>query len=324
MINYNIRIKRASSSRWNSINPILSAGELGLETNTGKIKAGNGSATWSQLNYIGPDNTELLIPTRNYYGYVGDGYWDDLTKWVVFDGNNNETIWDGTPATQLPTENDNVVVHGQINGSKNSIKIYNLILESYKEEQGGDILSFSSYLSGLSIICNTFVCDSTAYNNSNEEPFYEPWPTYTINGTDITTNYAYFTGFGEGGNGGVINSPLTLLESNNLNTGIINGNVILFLSTNIGKINGNIELYTSSENNNIIIGNGFFNDNSANFGTVSGNASFLDNSINDGDVGDQENNSLIINGLASFFDESINMFTISGNVVYYDDAIDNS
>ena len=47
-----IQIRRDTSSNWASANPTLNSGELGLETNTNKIKVGDGSTTWSSLAYI--------------------------------------------------------------------------------------------------------------------------------------------------------------------------------------------------------------------------------------------------------------------------------
>lgn len=44
-------VKRASSSQWNSDNPILNSGELGLETDTGYVKIGKGN-TWSNTPYL--------------------------------------------------------------------------------------------------------------------------------------------------------------------------------------------------------------------------------------------------------------------------------
>ena len=44
-------VKRASSSEWNSDNPILNSGELGLETDTGYVKIGKGN-TWSNTTYL--------------------------------------------------------------------------------------------------------------------------------------------------------------------------------------------------------------------------------------------------------------------------------
>lgn len=318
MINYNIRIKRATSSRWNSINPILSAGELGLETNTGKIKAGNGLASWTELNYIGPNNTNLLAPVRNYYGYIGEGYWEDLTKWVSYDGNSGETIWDGVPATQLPTENDYVVIHGQIIGAKNFIDAYHVTLESYYENS----TFTSSYLAGITLNCDIFICDSTAYDIDGNEA---PYSTFIFNGTIVNAATCYFIGEGEGGNGGIVNAKNTYIESYSSNGGIINGNVYCDgVASNLGKINGNIEFHSSYSNLSFVYGNAIFYDITNNFGSVNENAIFLNNSSNDGNVGAQIGNNTFVYGQATFFDNSSNNSLIDGYPVYYDNAADNS
>jgi hypothetical protein len=48
--------RRGTSSEWTSTNggdgPILNAGEIGYETNTGKFKIGDGSSYWADLNYF--------------------------------------------------------------------------------------------------------------------------------------------------------------------------------------------------------------------------------------------------------------------------------
>ena len=43
--------RRGTATQWTSANPILAAGEIGFETDTGKFKIGNGSSTWSSLSY---------------------------------------------------------------------------------------------------------------------------------------------------------------------------------------------------------------------------------------------------------------------------------
>jgi hypothetical protein len=43
--------RRDTAANWTSSNPTLAAGELGLETDTGKIKIGNGSTAWTSLSY---------------------------------------------------------------------------------------------------------------------------------------------------------------------------------------------------------------------------------------------------------------------------------
>jgi hypothetical protein len=49
---YQIQIRRGTSAEWTAANPILAAGEFGLETDTRRLKIGTGSAVWSQLTYI--------------------------------------------------------------------------------------------------------------------------------------------------------------------------------------------------------------------------------------------------------------------------------
>ena len=50
-----IQVRRGTASQWTSTNPTLAAGEFGFETDTNKIKCGNGSTAWTSLGYIGND-----------------------------------------------------------------------------------------------------------------------------------------------------------------------------------------------------------------------------------------------------------------------------
>jgi hypothetical protein len=46
-----IKIRRDTAAKWASVNPILSAGEPGFETDTLKVKYGDGVHTWNNLSY---------------------------------------------------------------------------------------------------------------------------------------------------------------------------------------------------------------------------------------------------------------------------------
>lgn len=48
-----IQFRRDTAANWTSNNPTLATGELGLETDTGQIKVGNGSTAWNSLAYGG-------------------------------------------------------------------------------------------------------------------------------------------------------------------------------------------------------------------------------------------------------------------------------
>ena len=47
-----IQLRRDTASNWTSENPTLSAGELGFETDTDKVKIGDGSTAWTSLGYL--------------------------------------------------------------------------------------------------------------------------------------------------------------------------------------------------------------------------------------------------------------------------------
>lgn len=47
-----IQIRRDTAASWTSANPTLAQGELGAETDTLKVKMGDGSTAWSSLSYL--------------------------------------------------------------------------------------------------------------------------------------------------------------------------------------------------------------------------------------------------------------------------------
>lgn len=50
--NSKIQLRRDTAANWSTYNPTLSAGEPGFETDTGKLKIGDGRNSWSSLDYI--------------------------------------------------------------------------------------------------------------------------------------------------------------------------------------------------------------------------------------------------------------------------------
>jgi hypothetical protein len=56
-----IQLRRDSAANWTSANPVLAPGEVGTETDTGKLKIGDGSTAWTSLAYgglQGPSGTD--------------------------------------------------------------------------------------------------------------------------------------------------------------------------------------------------------------------------------------------------------------------------
>jgi len=56
-----ILLRRDTSSNWTSGNAVLSSGEIGYETNTGKFKIGNGSTAWTSLGYSIASNISSAV-----------------------------------------------------------------------------------------------------------------------------------------------------------------------------------------------------------------------------------------------------------------------
>ena len=46
-----IQIRRDTAANWTRVNPVLSDGEPGLETDTNKVKYGDGTSAWGSLEY---------------------------------------------------------------------------------------------------------------------------------------------------------------------------------------------------------------------------------------------------------------------------------
>lgn len=46
------KFRRGTAATWTSNNPILNAGEIGFETDTNKVKIGDGSTAWTSLAYV--------------------------------------------------------------------------------------------------------------------------------------------------------------------------------------------------------------------------------------------------------------------------------
>lgn len=61
-----IQLKRNTAANWTSANPVLQNGEIGVETDTNKIKIGDGSTAWSSLEYFGVDEETLEEISEQY------------------------------------------------------------------------------------------------------------------------------------------------------------------------------------------------------------------------------------------------------------------
>ena len=59
-LNTRIQLKHGLAASWTERNPVLLAGEIGIETDTLKMKVGDGTTNWSALGYLGADANDIL------------------------------------------------------------------------------------------------------------------------------------------------------------------------------------------------------------------------------------------------------------------------
>ena len=101
-----IRVRRGTSAEWTIANPTLKLGELGLETDTGKYKAGDGVTAWASLAYtIGADGVAATIAV----GALEIVDWDDPLE-IVNTGTSLDAVFSfkiprGLPGLTVPDIN---------------------------------------------------------------------------------------------------------------------------------------------------------------------------------------------------------------------------
>lgn len=77
------QLKRDTANDWASCNPVLLDGELGLESDTRKLKAGDGINTWNNLDYLNLSSEAMDIDLTGVVD-LSVIYWNEaLSKFVV-------------------------------------------------------------------------------------------------------------------------------------------------------------------------------------------------------------------------------------------------
>lgn len=58
-----IKHRRDTAANWVTANPILAAGEIGVETDTNKFKFGNGTTAWNDVDYASASGGTVVSET---------------------------------------------------------------------------------------------------------------------------------------------------------------------------------------------------------------------------------------------------------------------
>ena len=85
-----VQVRKDTASNWTSADPILAVGEFGFETDTNKLKIGDGSTAWTGLGYIGVSSEGITD------GHVLTADGSDGAAWEAGGGGGGATTWSET------------------------------------------------------------------------------------------------------------------------------------------------------------------------------------------------------------------------------------
>lgn len=101
-----IQIRNDTKNNWNTQNPVLLKGEMGVETDTRKFKFGDGVSDWATLEYASATGAIIMnkAPTPTDSGYDVGAMWVDTAAnkaYLLFNNTTNQAVW-----KQLVTPDD--------------------------------------------------------------------------------------------------------------------------------------------------------------------------------------------------------------------------
>lgn len=80
---YEFRLRGDTAARWTSINPILSSREPAIETDTGKLKIGDGIRRWSELGYLSGEGAPGEPGKSAYQVALDNGFVGTEVQWLA-------------------------------------------------------------------------------------------------------------------------------------------------------------------------------------------------------------------------------------------------
>lgn len=82
-----IQIRRDTAANWTTANPVLAAGEIGFDTTNNQIKIGNGTLTWTALDYASGGASVLISATAPADPEDGNVWYNSTegTSYIYYD-----------------------------------------------------------------------------------------------------------------------------------------------------------------------------------------------------------------------------------------------
>lgn len=263
-----IKFRRDTSANWTSVNPIPAQGEPCYETDTGKLKIGNGSDSYTVLPYVSDDG-DLPIASTTTLGAIKVG--DNLT--IAADGTLSASATGTTDYTQL--ENKPQINSIELSGNKtlNALGIQpagNYATTADIPTKTSELTNDSGFLTEAPIPTNMVTTDTTqtitgskTFVNATISNTAYIGNEITFNGTGATyiNSVKTISGNWRSGSQLSLSANATMVGSTGLQLYANSGDVTIGGKTSSGKVN----IGKGSEIVNIYSGTGgvFINGNDA-------------------------------------------------------------
>jgi hypothetical protein len=103
MATVRIQVRRGTASQWSTTNPVLAAGEMGVETDTNLFKFGNGTSTWTALSYA--NNSDVAI---------GEISQDAINNALSLGAGLTKSYNDGTNTIEITVDSDVIALKSYV------------------------------------------------------------------------------------------------------------------------------------------------------------------------------------------------------------------
>ena len=214
--NQRVQLRRDIAANWAYGNPVLKSGEIGYESDSGKIKVGNGSTEWTGLSYFGGDG-----------GDDGGGNLEELQDVTITNAANGDFLrWNGTAwindAVNLSTDTVGSYVQSLVAGS--AITITNnsgeaatptIAITANTFEAYGAVSAHEADTTNIHGITNTsLLVTTTATQTLTNKTIDSPIFTGTVSGISVS---AAQVGLGNADNTSDVNKPISTAGQTALN-----------------------------------------------------------------------------------------------------------
>ena len=194
-----IQVRRGTAADWLSVNPVLAAGEMGVESDTNLFKFGNGATAWASLAYANKNNAEVIEIAQ-----------DAIDAALSLGAGLSKSYNDGTNTITI-TVDSNVValksyVDDQISGLSNTADGTYLPISDRGAANGVASLDANGYVPGTQI--DSSVWASKAHVASVASGLIIKSSSKVATTENLSATYAAGSADASGGNG--IGSTLTL------------------------------------------------------------------------------------------------------------------